>query len=64
MFLFIEVSEEFLSAKKHENLEILESLKDTIKTQFGDFFDICNIIILKELPKRLKSTGEIGVDKE
>jgi hypothetical protein len=42
----------------------LENLKENIKTQFGDFFEICNIITLKDLPKRLKSTGEIGIDKE
>jgi hypothetical protein len=50
---------------KEENLrkESLNELKERIKTQFGDFFEISCIFTLNELPKRLKSTGEIGIDK-
>ena len=60
LFLFIEF--------KGEQIELVQGqldwLKESVKTQFGDFFDISNIFIFKELPKRIKSTGAIGVDKE
>lgn len=57
VFLFIGVNQDFLQIDQKDRNSQLESVKDTIKTQFGDLFEIDNIFIFNELPKRIKSSG-------
>lgn len=61
--MFLEGNQDFLNKEENLRKEPLNELKERVKTQFGDFFEISCIFLLNELPKRLKSTGEIGIEK-